>query len=167
MNDVLRAARERLENVTPLKKDCGRVCGAACCRSMEGEETGMLLFPGEETMYRHLPGWRIRTGEAGNVAICPGHCERSERPLSCRMFPLLPLLRGEEIRTVMDLRAGAVCPLARQGMNALDPAFRQAVAEAGKMLASDGETAGFLRRITEEQDEWKALKQKWRREDDL
>ena len=52
MNPVLRTAREKLKDVTPLKRDCGRVCGAACCRSPEGEETGMLLFPGEEEYFR-------------------------------------------------------------------------------------------------------------------
>ena len=60
MNPVLQAAREKLKSVTPLKKDCGRVCGAACCRSPEGEETGMLLFPGEEELYAGKDGWIIR-----------------------------------------------------------------------------------------------------------
>ncbi len=52
MADALFAARSLLEEVTPLKSDCGRICGAACCASLEGEETGMLLFPGEEALYR-------------------------------------------------------------------------------------------------------------------
>ena len=77
MNSVLRTARKKLKNVTPLKKDCGRVCGAACCRSPEGEETGMLLFPGEEELYAGKNGWRIREtcarwhGRAGAQWIRP------------------------------------------------------------------------------------------------
>ncbi len=51
MHDKLEKAREILAEVTPLKTDCGKVCGARCCRSLEGEETGMLLFPGEEAYY--------------------------------------------------------------------------------------------------------------------
>ena len=47
MDAVLLAAREKLNNVTPLRRDCGRVCSAACCRPLGGEETGMLLFPME------------------------------------------------------------------------------------------------------------------------
>ena len=43
------AARELLENLTPLKTDCGRLCQAACCQG--DENTGMLLFPEEETLY--------------------------------------------------------------------------------------------------------------------
>ena len=51
MDAAVAAAREKLKNVTPLKRDCGRVCGAACCRPLGGEETGMLLFPGEAEAY--------------------------------------------------------------------------------------------------------------------
>lgn len=40
------AARKLLENMTPLKRDCGRACGAACCQSDEDGQGGMLLFPG-------------------------------------------------------------------------------------------------------------------------
>ena len=29
--EAVRAARELLETVTPLQRDCGRYCGAACC----------------------------------------------------------------------------------------------------------------------------------------
>ena len=56
---ALEEARGLLAEVTPLKTDCGRVCGGICCRSMEGEETGMLLFPGEEDFYEDLDGWRM------------------------------------------------------------------------------------------------------------
>ena len=59
MDDALFHAREKLNSVTPLKRDCGRVCGSRCCDSLEGEETGMLLFPGEDTLYRGREEWKI------------------------------------------------------------------------------------------------------------
>ena len=159
MNPVLLAAREKLKSVTPLKRDCGRVCGAACCRSPENEETGMLLFPGEEEAYRGKEGWTIRETAMGPMAVCPGHCDRDERPLACRLFPLLPVIREDgEVRAVTDLRARAVCPLARQGRSALDPAFTEAVREAGCLLAADGDQAAFLKRLEEEQEELKRLR---------
>ena len=159
MNPVLLAAREKLKSVTPLKRDCGRVCGAACCRSPENEETGMLLFPGEEEAYRGKEGWTIRETAMGPMAVCPGHCDRDERPLACQLFPLLPVIREDgEVRAVTDLRARAVCPLARQGRSALDPAFTEAVREAGSLLAADGEQAAFLNRLEEEQEELKRLR---------
>ena len=33
---AVRAARELLESLTPLKTDCGRLCEGACCK---GDET--------------------------------------------------------------------------------------------------------------------------------
>ena len=60
MEAAVSAAREKLNNVTPLKKDCGRVCDARCCRTLDGEETGMLLFPSEAEAYAGKEGWEIR-----------------------------------------------------------------------------------------------------------
>ena len=57
----------------------------------------------------------------------------------------------------MDRRGRGVCPLARQGMEALDPAFVAAVQAAGERRMSDARQAEFLRRLTEEQDEWERL----------
>ena len=48
-------ARRLLECVTPLKTDCGRACGGACCQPDEDGQGGMLLFPGEEALYADLP----------------------------------------------------------------------------------------------------------------
>ena len=66
MNDTLKKAREILAEVTPLKGDCGRVCGARCCRPLETEETGMLLFPGEEEAYAGKHG-ALEAAKAGVV----------------------------------------------------------------------------------------------------
>ena len=55
--DSLARARALLENVTPLHADCGLSCGHACSRSLEGELSGMLLFPGEEAYYADLPDY--------------------------------------------------------------------------------------------------------------
>ena len=162
MDAVVSAAREKLNNVTPLKKDCGRICGARCCRSLDGEETGMLLFPGEADAYADRAGWEIRKTVKGEMVLCPGTCSREERPLSCRLFPLLPLI-GEDgkIRVIMDGRARAVCPLARQGKDALDPAFIDAVREAGELLSRQEEQAVFLDMLEEEQEELKALRRQF------
>ena len=160
MNDTLKKAREILAEVTPLKGDCGRVCGARCCRPLETEETGMLLFPGEAEMYRGKPGWTLRETAAGTLAVCPGTCERSERPLACRVYPLLPVIREGRVKAAADQRAKAVCPLLRQGIRGMDPAFTEAVREAGKVLAEDPRQRAFLEALTEEQDELKTLREK-------
>ena len=158
MDAAVSSAREKLNNITPLKKDCGRICGARCCRSLDGEETGMLLFPGEADAYSDRAGWEIRKTAKGEMVLCHGTCSREDRPLACRLFPLLPVIRDGTVKAAMDQRAYAVCPLARQGIRALDPEFAEAVREAGRMLAADGEQYRFLEVLTEEQDELKQLR---------
>ena len=119
----------------------------------------MLLFPGEEEAYIGKAGWAIRETAIGLLVICPGSCERNERPLACRLFPLLPVAdRNGELRAVTDLRAKAVCPLARQGKSAMNPAFIEAVKEVGTLLAEEKEQAVFLKRLAEEQEELKRLR---------
>ena len=159
MDAAVSAAREKLKNVTPLKRDCGRVCGARCCRPLEGEETGMLLFPGEAEAYAGKAGFEVRKTARGDLLICSGTCDREDRPLSCRLFPLLPVIGDDgKVRAVTDLRAKAVCPLARQGKSAMDPAFADAVREAGEILAAEDEQAVFLEMLEEEQIELKELR---------
>ena len=164
MDAAVSAAREKLKNVTPLKRDCGRVCGARCCRPLEGEETGMLLFPGEAEAYAGKAGFEVRKTARGDLLICSGTCDREDRPLSCRLFPLLPVIGDDgKVRAVTDLRAKAVCPLARQGKSAVDPDFAEAVREAGEILAAEDEQAVFLDMLEEEQSELKELRNRWRR----
>ena len=158
MKEILKKAREILAETTPLKTDCGKVCGARCCRPLEAEETGMLLCPGEEEAYRGKSGWTLRETAAGTLAVCTGTCERNERPLACRIFPLLPVIRGGTVKAAADQRAKAVCPLLRQGIRGMDSAFTDAVREAGRILAEDPEQRKFMEKLTEEQDELKALR---------
>ena len=160
MDDALFRAREKLNSVTPLKRDCGRICGSRCCDSLEGEETGMLLFPGEDALYRDMKEWKILQAPAGLMVVCPGTCSREDRPLACRLFPLLPVIRDGRVRVVTDQRARAVCPLARQGLRAADPAFTDAVREAGEILAADREQRRMLEMLTAEQDELRQLREK-------
>jgi len=158
MVDELRAAREELLEVTPLKRDCGKVCGARCCDSLEGEETGMLLFPGEEEACRNRPGWKLRETARGWLLICSGLCSREERPLACRMFPLLPVPEGQEIRVRTDERARAVCPLTRQGKQGMDPAFVEAVRRAGELLIRQEDQRVFLEALKAEQAEIRRIR---------
>ena len=163
MDGALFAAREILTEITPLKTDCGRLCRAGCCASLEGEDTGMLLFPGEEVCYENRTGWHLqRTGMGYWLLTCPGTCVREERPLSCRIFPLFPEPAGEGIRVRMDVRAGAVCPLRKMGLQALDPAFAEAVRRAGMILLADKTQQAFLEQLAAEQREFRQLKAKFR-----
>lgn len=161
--ESLKRARALLENVTPLKTDCGLACNGACCRPMEGEMTGMLLFPGEEAYYEGREGYRMAETDHGTLLICSGRCDRADRPLSCRLMPLIPLIREDGVKVATDFRAKTVCPLARQGKDALDPDFVAAVRQVGRILAEDEEQRAFLIKLTLQQDELKALRNQFRR----
>ena len=46
---LVKKAKDILKNVTPLKSDCGKMCGKLCCKGPD--EKGMRLFPGEKIPY--------------------------------------------------------------------------------------------------------------------
>ena len=153
MNAVL-AARELLKDLTPLKTDCGRLCQGACCRG--DEATGMLLFPGEEALYadcafaRVVPTGFSLGGTPAQLLVCDGRCDRKNRPLACRLFPLFLKFREDQTPVLrMDARARAVCPLTDYGIRALDPAFRQAARQAYDLLLADDACAAYLRELDE------------------
>ena len=149
--EALLAARALTEAVTPLRADCGRACGHACCQPDETGRGGMLLFPGEEALYRDKAGFAVsRDSSLGIPALlltCGGSCDRTERPLSCRIFPLLPKWKDGRVRVVRDRRGFEVCPLLPSGLGAFDPAFVDAVRAAGEALYRVDAHREFLDRI--------------------
>ena len=147
-------ARELLECLTPLKTDCGRLCAGACCQG--DEATGMLLFPGEESLYEGctfadvIPLDYALGSTQARLLVCKGTCDRKNRPLACRLFPLF--LKFKEDGTTklrMDARAKAVCPLTDYGIKALDPDFKQAVRKAYDLLLEDEACEAYLQALDE------------------
>lgn len=155
---LLDAACARIGDLTPMKADCGALCGAACCRPDADGQGGVYLFPGEA---ERLSGcdWveSIAPDGFAPAMTCRGHCERENRPLGCRIFPLTPV-RGQNGRwTVrLDARARAMCPLISGGIRALDPDFTRAVRDALRTLAADPEYDAFLER-------WLSLEEEYRK----
>ena len=146
-------AREILKNITPLKRDCGKCCGAACCDCDEDGQGGMVLFPGEEKLYEELPGGMeivpyddILPGM--KLLICDGICARDMRPLSCMLFPLTPVVvktqTGTGMKVIVDPRAFSVCPLCEGGARGMDPDFVDAVRRAGKVLCKNEQNRAYL-----------------------
>jgi len=145
----LREARALLRRVTPLRFDCGRLCGAACCKG--DEKTGMKLFFGEETVLTDAPDFAILSSggkSADSVAVCGGVCDRKTRPTACMMFPLYPYLREMDGRTVIDVvpdpRASSVCPIVYEGLRP-DRAFARAVRKSARWLLRVPENALIIR----------------------
>jgi hypothetical protein len=147
-----------LENTTPLRFDCGRLCGAACCR-VSPELPGMYLFPGEEELLRGAPGFALSDAElpgwrSVRLLSCAGTCDRDFRPLSCRIFPLAPKVTGDAVHAQLDPRGKAVCPLCLGPESALTSEFVKAVEAVFAELLAEPETAGFLRAVALEADRY-------------
>lgn len=153
--DRIRAARESLQGITPLLRDCGKRCGAACCSPDEEGRGGMLLFPGEEALYEPAPDWATLTetdwlvnGKPLYLLTCNGACPRAERPLACRLFPLTPVVERGAVSVCLDVRAWPVCPLMEHGVSGLSPAFVHAAKEAVARLCGDADLRAYIEALT-------------------
>lgn len=149
-----------LENATPIESDCGGLCGRACCKGT-GDD-GMLLFPGEEAMYPGGEVWysikdsniTLSDGTAIKFFTCGGDCERSMRPLSCRIFPILPYIdEFDYLEFVPDLRGAHICPLLyRDAGESISPAFIEALYSAFATLVDDKRVLEFIEILSRQYD---------------
>lgn len=153
------------DNHTPVKADCGMLCGKACCK---GDDCGMYLFPGEESVYKLLkPDWaKIEKSDFSYsfgskekktpILFCSGECDRYQRPLACRIFPLTPYINKEgELDIITDPRAKSLCPLAK-GLNIsdYDPVFVKNIRRVFGILAENKEVYTFLVTYSRQLDEF-------------
>lgn len=153
------------DSSTPLKMDCGRLCGSACC---SGDDSGMYLFPGEESVYRLLKCKWAKVEESDfsyefggrtkkvPLLVCNGACDRYERPLACRIFPLTPYLdKTGKLSVIMDPRAKSVCPISRElDADELDEGFIKRVKKAFLPLMKSEEFCAFMKAYSEYLDEF-------------
>ena len=141
-----------LGNHTPLKADCGLLCGGACCKG--GEMDGMRLFPHEPTT---LPVQELKDG--GRLVVCGGQCDRSKRPLACRIFPFFPTIdETGRIDVRPDARALRLCPLLSHYEEIrFDAGFFRALKKVGRLLAKDQACRAFLVETTAEIDTYRAF----------
>ena len=137
-SELYKKANEIIGEKTPLKKDCGAVCGGACCKG--DDNTGMLLFPFEKSTLA------VKEKDAVRLAVCEGNCKRSERPLSCRIFPFFPYVSAEgKIKVIPDIRGVNVCPLVRNFSDVrFDRGFLWKVKKVGRLLYADEACREFL-----------------------
>ena len=157
-----------LESVTPLNVDCGQLCDGACC-AVTDEVTGMYLFPGEEVMYNPMPSWgeiheidfTYDGGKYIDLFTCSGKCDRKLRPLSCRIFPLIPYAKRDgKLEILMDVRGRGMCPLATAMYKEdLSSEFVRKVTDAMKLCMAVRETREFIYVLSDSLDEIKLLEE--------
>lgn len=149
------------EKVTPLPVDCGKLCDGSCCKG--DDDTGMYLFPGEKVMYENCPDWaKIRKcgftfgGEKIDFISCTGSCDRTLRPLACRIFPLFPYIDiSGNLKIIMDPRGKGICPLAAtQKVSELDKKFVDTVRYISKIMMRSPLLYSYLFELSRFTDEY-------------
>jgi len=156
ISEIYKSIYNYYGKTTPLLVDCGQLCNGACCKSDAGEETGMYLFPGEEVLFRNNPDFKIVSSEFeyGNkhadILICNGMCDRNQRPLSCRIFPIIPYVKNNAFELIFDPRAKSICPLLElRDFSKLDPLFIHKTTKVTRLLLNFAETRSFLEGISD------------------
>lgn len=154
---LIESAYEMIGGLTPLKSDCGRLCASACCVS----EGYMMLFPyerelvggvGFELAQKELEGYGMV-----DVLNCKGVCERSVRPLSCRIFPLAPKFAEGELFVRLDPRARSVCPLAHKSILSFDKDFTNIIKKTLIMLCQDDKIFRYLKAVSDIADKYNEI----------
>ena len=144
------------DNHTPICADCGGLCNKACCK---GDDMGMYLFPGEKSVYDLLsPSWaKVEESDLSysyngrnkktGIVFCNGHCDRYQRPLACRIFPLTPYVtKSGKIDIIVDPRAKSMCPLSNElKLEQYDRTFLKNIKRTFNILAKNKEVYAFLR----------------------
>lgn len=146
-----RAIYGLLATVNPVPYDCGTICGEACCQSGD-EDIGIFLLPGEEKI-RNLSEWESyeKTDDCYFVKCKgPKSCDRQNRPIQCRTFPLFPVLQPDGKFSVeanpIELPYG--CPLIEAGAK-LDSDFIEATAKAWEKLLDDPDVFELIKKWNE------------------
>lgn len=153
-----------LDEVTPLSKDCGVLCDKACCKE-EDEPAGMFVFPFEEELlekvdFGYLEESNCQYGEdkTAKIFYCTKPCNRSERPLSCRIFPLTPYRKNGRIKLIMNPAAKKMCPLARSLQpSQLEEDFEENVMRAMNRIQKLKDGDDYIDMLTEIADQFEEM----------
>lgn len=149
--DFYRYLYRKLNNRTPLSTDCGMLCGNACCVDSGEEPLGMYLFPFEEEALQGAKNLTIEDSDFQinerpvKIAFCAPYCNRKDRPLACRIFPLFPYVdKTGYMQVIVDPRSRECCPLHKLEQNELSPKFVRGVRHIAKLLMCNESTREFL-----------------------
>ena len=151
-------------DTTPTPFDCGRLCNKACCgdSGTDDDEAGMYLFPGEKALFLNHPNFKVVSSDFcygkknADIVVCKGPCARDSRPLSCRIFPLIPYFRQSSgLHLIQDPRAFAMCPLAtKEAFPFLDSTFINKTESVFRLLLNFHEVRIFLEGLTDILDDY-------------
>lgn len=154
--DDIKKIYEKLDRVSPLNDDCGKLCDAVCCvyedEKLSTEDLLLYLLPSEELMFEDNEYFKLYSMNSENngypetwddkvyMVKCdnPPFCDRKHRPIQCRTFPLTPHISSDDqFHLVFDESDYPYeCPIIRENLK-LNDDFVRATYEAWKLLIKD------------------------------
>ena len=129
----------------------------------------MFLFPMEDKVYDLLnPDWaKLEASEFSYefdgkekkvpILFCNGNCDRYQRPLACRIFPLTPYLdSGGKLEIIVDPRAKSICPLSRRlDIENYNYKYVKNIKKAFSLLMKNSEFKEYMKTYSEYLDEYR------------
>ncbi|MCQ2530686.1 MAG: hypothetical protein MJ086_05455 [Lachnospiraceae bacterium] len=166
--DDFKKVYELLDNATPLSCDCGKMCGAVCCKPKKTflySSLWVYMLPGEDCLHdkndKWLKWYRLNSkkhlfpkswGKRFWAVRCTGpeHCKRELRPIQCRTFPLMPYLGadGEFQLILFNQPLPYECPLVTEGYE-LEESFITNVRNAWEILLQDNRIFDYVKADSE------------------
>ena len=115
----------------------------------------MHLYPGEEIIFKGKQEFLNIRKEVFNTmeisfAVCNSKCDRNFRPLSCRIYPLIPYLDHNNVISIIeDPRAKYTCPLLfNMDEIKMDKLFIRKVKKIFQLLAQDMEINAYINTLS-------------------
>ena len=151
--EAIEKARKYLEKITPLKSDCGLLCGSLCCKKNDKDDSdnsdnfGMWLFPFEDELYKNNSNFKVikADGNSSYPFLLCGYsgkennfCKREERPLFCRFFPYFPIIKNRRIKIIIHPTALKMCPAISSKLK-ITSQFSRAVKKAVYLMLSQND----------------------------
>lgn len=157
---IYKSIYKYLGKQTPLPVDCGQLCNKACCAS-DDDDTGMYLFPCEEKLFLYNDAFKVFESDfiygnkAAKIVTCKGVCDRNLRPLSCRIFPLVPYYKNGALKIILDPRAKNLCPICHiDALPYYNKNFRKKVYKIFSLLTKFKKVRLFLEGLTDILDDY-------------
>lgn len=151
--EIIKEIYEKLDKVSPVNFDCGKLCNEICCiydeEDYSNEDLAIYLLPGEESIIKedenfeieHVAAKRLKYPFSWKNGVyllkCknPPKCNREFRPIQCRTFPLIPhITKNNEFHLIFDESEYPYkCPLIHENIE-LNDDFIKETYDAWKIL---------------------------------
>lgn len=152
------------------KKDSDRLSFVDSCRStVNGNNrlslTDSVQFDSKDSNWFNIIDSNISLSNGYKIKYltCSGHCPREYRPLSCRIFPVIPYINElGRMEFRLDLRSLRTCPIAyKSDEYTIDESFIENLYLAFPPLLKDKQVVEFIEILSHQYDEMAEIIEKF------